>query len=67
MAAEKIKSLPLCTGLLNEQLPRASHPSWVLGTRKALPAHLTSGAGNVHASQQTRLQRTQPVGAIIEV
>ena len=34
---KRLRALPLCTGfLLNEQLPRASHPSWVLGTQKGI-------------------------------
>lgn len=34
---KRSRALPLCTGfLLNEQLPCASHPSWVLGTQKGI-------------------------------
>ena len=34
---KRSRALPLCTGfLLNEQLPRASHPSWVRGTQKGI-------------------------------
>lgn len=67
MAAEKIKSLPLCTGLLNEQLPRASHPSWVLGTQKGiyLPTlHLGAGSTCMPANRLDYREHS-PVGAII--
>lgn len=61
MAAEKIKSPSIMYWLIKWATATCQSPQLGPGysERHCLPT-LHLGAGNVHASQQTRLQRTQP-------